>query len=72
MYNAQTIVENIKKRAKQQNILLKDLLANCELSINTLNQITDKKGISSFSLAKSPISLTVPLTICWAERIIPR
>ncbi|MGN0298898.1 MAG: helix-turn-helix domain-containing protein, partial [Lachnospiraceae bacterium] len=52
MYNAQNLTANIKAQAKAKNVLVKDMLLSCGLSINALNQITDKKGLSSFSLAK--------------------
>lgn len=51
MYNAQTLVNNIKRQAKLKNILIRDMLAECDLNINSLSQISDKKGLSSFSLA---------------------
>lgn len=51
MYSAQTLVDNIKKQAKSKNVLIRDLLAECDLNVNTLSQISDKKGLSSFSLA---------------------
>lgn len=52
MYSAQTLVDSIKRQAKTKNILIRDLLAECDLNINALSQISDKKGISSFSLAR--------------------
>ncbi|MCJ7856013.1 XRE family transcriptional regulator [Lachnospiraceae bacterium NSJ-143] len=52
LYRSKDLVYRIKYRARQQKILIKDMLKECELSINTINQITDKKGVSSFSLAK--------------------
>lgn len=52
MYNSQTLVENIKALAKSKNILVKEMLINCDLNVNALNQMSDKKGISSFSLAR--------------------
>lgn len=52
MYNAQALVNAIKLRAKEKNIRVKDMLGDCELNINTLSQMTDKKGISSFALAR--------------------
>ncbi|MDE5557794.1 MAG: helix-turn-helix domain-containing protein [Ruminococcus sp.] len=52
MYNSQTLVENIKALAKSKNILVKEMLVDCDLNVNALNQMSDKKGISSFSLAK--------------------
>lgn len=51
-YTAKQLAEYIKKCAKQQDIRLRDLLESCSLNINTLSQMTDKKGISCFSLAK--------------------
>lgn len=52
MYSAQILVNNIKHRAKSKNILIRDMLLNCGLNVNSLSQISDKKGLSSFSLAK--------------------
>ncbi len=52
MYNSQDLIIAIKTRAKERNVLIKDVLTACELNINTLSQITDRKGLSSFSLAK--------------------
>ena len=51
MYNAQNLTEKIKKEAKNKNVLIRDMLTECGLSINAISQITDKKGLSSFSLA---------------------
>ena len=52
MYIAQELTSRIKDRAKHQNILIRDMLNDCGLSINTISQIYDKKGLSSFSLAR--------------------
>lgn len=52
MYNSQELIATIKSRAKEKNVLIKDVLTACDLNINTLSQVTDKKGLSSFSLAK--------------------
>lgn len=52
MYNAQELTKRIKSRAKQQNILIKDLLLACDLNINAISQISDKKGLSCFPLAR--------------------
>ena len=52
MYNSQNLIENIKAIAKSKNILVKEMLTDCDLNVNALNQMSDKKGISSFSLAK--------------------
>ena len=52
MYNSQSLVNKIRKTAKSKNILIKTMLDACGLNINTLSQISNKKGLSSFSLAK--------------------
>lgn len=52
MYTSQKLISNIKKRAKEQNVLIRDMLSACNLNINAISQITDKKGLSSFALAR--------------------
>lgn len=52
MYTAQTLVDKIKFKTKEKNILIRDMLKACDLSVNAINTISDKKGLSSFSLAK--------------------
>lgn len=52
MSNAQILAENIKNIAKAKNITLKSMLSDCDLNVNTLNQISDKKGISCFGLER--------------------
>lgn len=52
MTNAQCLTTKIKDTAKENGITIKNMLVDCGLSINTLNQMTDKKGISCFSLNK--------------------
>lgn len=52
MYTPQQLSQRIKNQAKQQNVLIRDMLLDCGLNINTISQISDKKGLSSFSLAK--------------------
>lgn len=52
MNNAQFLVEKIKNTAKSKNIMLKTMLSDCDLNVNTLNQISDKKGISCFGLKR--------------------
>lgn len=52
MTNAQYLTTKIKDTAKENGITIKNMLVDCGLSINTLNQMTDKKGISCFSLNK--------------------
>lgn len=52
MYNSNNLSIRIKKCAKEKNVLLRDLLAACDLNVNALSQMTDKKGLSSFALAR--------------------
>lgn len=52
MYTAQILSARIKKQAKNKEVQLKDLLEQCDLNVNSINQMSDKKGLSSFSLAK--------------------
>ena len=56
MYIAQELTSRIKDRAKHQNILIRDMLNDCGLSINTISQISDKKGSVSYT------HLTLPTT----------
>ena len=52
MYNSNNLATRIKSRAKEQGVLLRDMLETCGLNINSLSQMTDKKGLSSFALAR--------------------
>lgn len=52
MYSSQKLVSRIKAQAKERNILIRDMLQACGLNINAISQISDKKGLSSFSLAQ--------------------
>lgn len=52
MYTAKRLVERIKGQANLQNKLIKNILESCGLNVNSLSQMTDKKGLSSFSLAR--------------------
>ena len=52
MHNAQQLSDCIKARAREMNISLTALTADCGLGINALNQLTDKKGLSCFALAR--------------------
>lgn len=52
MYTSQELVNRIKEVSKSKNILIKTLLTECQLNVNTLNQLSEKKGLSSFSLAR--------------------
>lgn len=52
MYNAQSVVENIQAALKASGISQKKMLADCGISENALNQMNDKRGMSSFYLAR--------------------
>lgn len=52
MYTAQNLAERIKTRSKERDVLIRDMLTACNLNINAISQITDKKGLSSFALAR--------------------
>lgn len=52
IYTSQELSQRIKDLAKSQNVLIKDMLLSCDLSVNAVSQISDKKGLSSVSLAK--------------------
>lgn len=52
MYNSQDLTLNIKNQARKRDVFIRDMLNDCNLNINTISQITDKKGLSCFSLAK--------------------
>ena len=52
MYTASLLSDRIKSQAKSKGIKLKDMLVELELNINTISQISDKKGLSCFPLAR--------------------
>lgn len=52
MYSSDVLVSRIKSEAKLQKIKLRELLESCDLGINALSQLSDKKGLSSVSLAR--------------------
>lgn len=52
MYTSDELVMNIKRLARQKGIKLGQMLSECELNRNTLVYLSDKRGISCFSLAK--------------------
>lgn len=49
---AKELTLRIKARAKERKQQTGEILRICELNPNTLCQMTDKKGMSSFSLAR--------------------
>jgi SOS-response transcriptional repressor LexA len=52
MYIAQTTKNRIKELCKDKNINAKQMLIDCSLGANAIQQINDIKGMASFSLAK--------------------
>lgn len=52
MYNAQETAFIIKQTAKAKNITIKQLLENCNLSINTVSELSKGKRMSYISFAK--------------------
>lgn len=51
MYSSEILVERIKSISKQKGFLLKDVLQANGLGVNALNQLSNKKGLSSLALA---------------------
>lgn len=52
MYSAQGLSDRIKILAKKKRVIISKMLSDCGLNANTLNQISEERGTSSFSLAK--------------------
>lgn len=52
MYVTQEIAARIKQQAKIKKIAIKDLLSNCELSINAISEFSKGKQMSCISLAR--------------------
>ena len=52
MYYSQEVSRRIKELAKEKRIVLGKMLIDCGLNNSTLNQMSEERGLSSFSLAK--------------------
>lgn len=52
MYIAQTTKNRIKQICKDKKLNAKQMLLDCSLGANAIQQINDTKGMASFSLAK--------------------
>ena len=52
MYTAQITKDRIREICKSKKINAKNMLESCGLGFNAIQQITDAKGMASFSLAK--------------------
>lgn len=69
MYVAQELSERIKKLAREQGIGQGELLKKCGCNTNILNQVSEEKGIASFSLAKiaDELDCSVDYLLCRTE-----
>ena len=69
MYSAQELSNRIKYMAKKKNIVVSKMLSECGLNPNTLNQISEERGLSSFSLAKIAdcLGCSVDYLLCRTE-----
>lgn len=52
MYNAKLVKDRISNLLKNKSCTQKQLLLDCDINPNALNQMTDKKGIGCFALAR--------------------
>lgn len=52
MYNSHNIAIIIKTTAKEKNIVIKQMLSECELGSNTMSAMYHGKSIASDSLAR--------------------
>lgn len=69
MYVAQELAERIKQVARKKRIGQGELLKKCGCNTNILNQISEEKGIASFSLAKiaDELECSVDYLLCRTE-----
>lgn len=69
MYVAQELADRIKKLARKQGIAQGELLKKCGCNTSILNQISEEKGIASFSLAKiaDELECSVDYLLCRTE-----
>lgn len=52
MYSADALVNKIEALVQEKKIKKSEMLEACGCNRNTLTQLSDKKGLSSFSLAR--------------------
>ena len=52
MFDHKIVAQRIRDRAKSQNIVIKDMLSSCGISVNTLSSLNHGKAIAYDSLAK--------------------
>ncbi len=71
MYYSQALADRIKSLAKKKNIPYGKLLSDCGINTSSLNQMSDKKGLGSFSLAKiaDQLDCSVDYLLCRTETV---
>ena len=52
LYKSLDIAENVKRRAKQQNIIIKEMLIDLKLGSNTMSNMRHDRMIAANSLAR--------------------
>lgn len=52
MYNSSETKNRIKTICKAKKVNMGTLLTECDLGVNAIRQINDKKGMASYSLAR--------------------
>lgn len=69
MYVSQTTKDRIKAFVKKKGFVISKMLEECGLNTNTLNQISEERGLSSFSLAKIAdyLDCSVDYLLCRTE-----
>lgn len=61
MYNSQEVAERVKNIAKDRGIKVTDMLADCELGVNTISKMAKGTDILSKNLAKIADYLNVSI-----------
>ena len=69
MYVSQATRDRIKKIVKKKGFVITKMLEDCGLNTNTLNQISEERGLSSFNLAKIAdyLDCSVDYLLCRTE-----
>lgn len=52
MYNSHETRNRIKTMCKAKKVTMESVLSQCELGVNAIRQISETKGMSSYSLAR--------------------
>lgn len=69
MYVSQVTRDRIKTIVREKGYVISKMLEECGLNTNTLNQISEERGLSSFSLAKIAdyLDCSVDYLLCRTE-----